>query len=66
MVICGLSRGGSERFACPKKEKSEHFHFAAGQPLGMRAGAFIFVYALARAVGEMARFGYVEISPEFT
>lgn len=52
----------------PKKRKgnSEHFHFPSGQALGMCAGAFIFVYALARVVGEMFWIGYVEISPKFT
>lgn len=49
-----------------RKGNSEHFHFPSGQALGMLAGAFIFVYALARVVGEMAWICYVEISPKFT
>lgn len=49
-----------------RKGNSEHFHFPSGQALGMHAGAFIFVYALARVVGEMAWICYVEISPKFT
>lgn len=52
----------------PRKRKgnSEHLHFPSGQALGMCAGAFIFVYALARVVGEMSWIGYVEIGPKFT
>lgn len=67
MVICGLSRVGCG-LPTQKKRKgnAEHFHFPSGQALGMCAGAFIFVYALARVVGEMSWIGYVEISPKFT
>lgn len=38
------------------RENSERFHFPSGQPLEMHAGAFIVVYALARAAGETVCF----------